>query len=165
MAELKLKTNEVDKAISIMCEVAAWGRQQGFKVWLDEWLTKEALITEDSQEENFCIGYIENESESACAFILQWADAQYWPQAEKYEAAYIHKLCVRRNYAHMNMTKQVVECVKRECLKRGVKFIRLDTNIESKVVMQIYLNAGFQIVKVIDYDNGHSMALYEMEVN
>ncbi|WP_041703739.1 hypothetical protein [Lachnoclostridium phytofermentans] len=36
--------------------------------------------------------------------------------------------------------------------------------LNEKEVRQIYLNAGFKIVKIIDYDNGQSMALYEMEV-
>lgn len=162
MTELTIKANEIDKAISVMREVATWGRKKGLKVWLDEWLTKEELITKDASEENFYIGNIEDDC--ACAFILQWSDSLYWPQAKEYEAAYIHKLCVRRKYAHMNMTKKVVECVKNECMKRGVRYIRLDTNLDEKVVRQIYLNNGFKIVKIIDYDNGKSMALYEMEV-
>lgn len=33
-----------------------------------------------------------------------------------------------------------------------------------KVVVQIYLNAGFKIVKIIDHDNGQSMALYEIKM-
>lgn len=162
MAELTLKTNEVDQAISVMQEVAAWGRQKGFRVWLPEWLTKEELMTEDAKEENFCIANLEEDC--ACAFILQWADRVYWPEAKEYEAAYIHKLCVRRKYAHMNMVQKVVECVKNECRKKGVKYIRLDTKLDEKVVRQIYLNAGFKIVKILDYENGRSMALYEMEV-
>ena len=58
-----------------MREVAAWGRERGYRVWLDEWPTKEELITLDAQPENFCIGTIDREI--ACAFILQWADTSY----------------------------------------------------------------------------------------
>ena len=46
----------------------------------------------------------------------------------------------------------------------GIKYIRLDTVLDEKVVRKIYLKAGFKIVDIIDYDNGNSMALYEMEV-
>lgn len=42
--------------------------------------------------------------------------------------------------------------------------IPLDTGLNEKVVRKIYLKAGFKIVDIIDYDNGNSMALYEMEV-
>ncbi len=36
--------------------------------------------------------------------------------------------------------------------------------LDEKVVRKIYLNAGFKIVDIIDYDNGRSIALYELEV-
>ena len=62
------------------------------------------------------------------------------------------------------MTKAVVETIKEECRKRGVKYIRLDTGLDEKVVRKIYLKAGFKIVDIIDYPNGKSLALYEMEV-
>lgn len=38
------------------------------------------------------------------------------------------------------------------------------TGLDEKAVRKIYLNAGFKIVDIIDYDNGRSIALYEMEV-
>ena len=160
--KIEIQFNKMDEAISVMCEVAAWGREQGYRVWPDEWLTPEELITPDAQPENFCIGTLGGET--ACAFILQWRDVDYWPNAPKYEAAYLHKFCVRRAFAGMGMTKLVVDAIKEECRKRGVRYIRLDTGLDEKVVRKIYLNAGFKIVDIIDYPNGRSMALYEIEV-
>ena len=160
--KIEIQFNKMDEAISVMREVAAWGREQGYRVWPDEWLTPEELITPDAQPENFCIGTLGGEI--ACAFILQWTDADYWPNAPKYEAAYLHKFCVRRAFAGMGMTKLVVDAIKEECRKRGVRYIRLDTGLDEKVVRKIYMNAGFKIVDIIDYPNGRSMALYEMEV-
>ncbi|MBM6917565.1 hypothetical protein [Intestinimonas butyriciproducens] len=61
MGKLEIHFDEIDTAISVMREVAAWGREQGYRVWLDEWLTKEELVTPDAQPENFCIGTIEGE--------------------------------------------------------------------------------------------------------
>lgn len=55
MNRLEIHFYEVETAISVMREVAAWGREQGYRVWPDEWLTKEELITPDAQPENFCI--------------------------------------------------------------------------------------------------------------
>lgn len=45
---LKIRNNEVEKAIEIMREVAACGRAKGLRVWLDEWLTKEELVTREA---------------------------------------------------------------------------------------------------------------------
>ena len=162
MSKVEISFNEVEKAISVMREVAAWGREQGYRVWPDEWLTQEELITPDAQWSNFCIGTIDGEI--ACAFILQWADSNYWPNAPKYEAAYLHKFCVRRKFAGMGMTKLVTEAIRAECRKRGIRYIRLDTGLDEKVVRKIYLAAGYKIVDIIDYPNGRSMALYELEV-
>ena len=160
--KIEIQFNKMDEAISVMREVAAWGREKGYRVWPDEWLTPEELITPDAQPENFCVGTLGDET--ACAFIPQWSDAEYWHNAPKFEAAYLHKFCVRRAFAGMGMTKLVVNAIKDECRRRGVRYIRLDTGLDEKVVRKIYLKAGFKIVDIIDYPNGRSMALYEMEV-
>ncbi len=93
MEKLEIVCNKPEEAIAIMKEVAKWGREQGYRVWPDEWLTPDELITEDAKPENFCIG-----------------------------------------------------------------------KMDGKVVRKIFLNAGFKIMDIIDFDNGRSMALYEMEV-
>ena len=162
MKKLEIYFGEVDNAISVMREVADWGRKLGYRVWPEEWLTYEELITPDVQPENFCIGKMDGEI--VCAFVLQWSDEAYWPAAPKYEAAYLHKFCVRRKFAGMEMTKLVTEAIREECRRRGIQYIRLDTGLDEKVVRKIYLKAGYKIVDIIDYPNGRSMALYELEV-
>ena len=101
--KLEIQTDKMPEAISVMREVALWGRRKGYRVWPEEWLTPEELLTEDVLPENFCIGTVEGET--ACAFLLQWKDSEYWPDAPAFEAAYLHKLCVRRAFAGMGMTR------------------------------------------------------------
>jgi ribosomal protein S18 acetylase RimI-like enzyme len=160
--KFEIYPNQIDEAISVMKEVAEWGRNKGFRVWLDEWLTKEELITDEVQPENFYIG--KADGIIACAFILQWHDSEYWDDADRNEAVYLHKLCVKRDFAHRNMASIVVETVKRLCREKQIKYIRLDTGLDEKVVRKIYLRCGFKIVDIIDYPNGRSVALYELEV-
>ena len=162
MHKLEIFHIQADEAIAVMREVAAWGRSQGFRVWLDEWLTPSELITDEAKPENFCIGKVNGIV--VCAFILQNSDMKYWGNTSINEAVYLHKLCVRREFAHQGMTKSVVEAIREECKQNGVKYIRLDTGLDEKVVRKIYLNAGFKIVDIIDYENGKSLALYELEV-
>ena len=134
-----------------------------YKMQDKPWLTEEELITLDAQPENFCIGTIDGEI--ACGFILQWTDAVYWPNAPEQEAAYLHKFCVLRRFAGRGMTKLVTEAIRSECRRRGIRYIRLDTGLDEKAVRKIYLKAGYKIVDILDYPNGRSMALYEMEVD
>lgn len=162
MENIEIYSNQIDEAISVMKEVAAWGRSKGFRIWQDEWLTEEELITIDAQPENFYIGKINGNT--ACAFILQWNDSEYWADAEKNEAVYLHKFCVRREFAGRNMTKIVIEEIKKLCKENGIKYIRLDTALDEKVIRKIYLNIGFKIVDIIDYPNGRSLALYELDI-
>ncbi len=162
MEQVEITYHKVDEAIEVMRAVAAWGREKDLRVWPDEWLTREELITEEAGPENFCIGTVDDEI--ACAFILQWKDTIYWPDASAGEAVYLHKFCVCRKFAHREMTKSVIEAIKKECKARGIRYIRLDTGLDEKAVRKIYLRAGFKIVDIIDYDNGCSLALYELEV-
>ena len=159
MDKLEIYSKDVDTAISIMKEVAAWGREKGFRVWHDEWLTKEKLLSDEVKEENFYVGRINGEN--ACSFILQWRDSTWWPDAKEYEAAYLHKFCVRRKFAHQGMTKRVIDCIKEVCRAKGIRYIRLDTGMNEEKVKQIYLDAGFKMVEVIEECG---MALYELEV-
>lgn len=69
MCDLEIRNNEADKAIEIMREVAEWGRNKGLRVWLDEWLTADQLITDEAGPENFYVGNINGED--VCSFILQ----------------------------------------------------------------------------------------------
>ena len=57
-----------------------------------------------------------------------------------------------------------MEAVKEECRNAGIRYIRLDTALDERVVGKIYLDMGFRIVRIIDCGNGRSMALYELEV-
>lgn len=97
---------------------------------MDEWLTPEKLLTNEVKTENFCVGKIDGKV--ACAFILHNSDTEYWKDSG--EAIYLHKLCVNREYAHRNMTKSVIEAIKEECRKSGIKYVRLDTGPDEKVV-------------------------------
>ena len=162
MDNIELYSNQIDEAIEVMREVAAWGRNKGFRIWHDEWLTKEELLTTDAHSENFYVGKIDGNT--VCAFILQWNDSEYWSNAQENEAVYLHKFCVRRKFAGRNMTKFVIEAIKKLCKEKTIKYIRLDTALDEKIIRKIYLNIGFKIVDIIDYPNGRSTALYELEV-
>lgn len=160
--ELKLIPRQPALAIAIMREVAAWGRSRGLRVWPDAWLTREALFTGEAGPENFYVGTVDGRE--ACAFILQWSDLEYWPDAPEFEAGYLHKLCVRREFAHLSMTARVVEALKPECARRGAKYLRLDTGYDEPVVRDIYLAAGFEIVRTLERNGKPAMLLYEMKL-
>ena len=160
--ELKLRFGEIDASISIMREVSRWGKEKGFRIWPEEWLTREELLRGDVRPEDFCLGV--EDDKPVCTFILQRQDSEYWPDALYGEAVYLHKLCVLHRKNHKEQTKRIIETLCTFCRKEGIRYIRLDTAMDEEKVKSIYLNAGFQIVKIIDCHNGRYMALYEREV-
>nr|WP_307990541.1 GNAT family N-acetyltransferase [uncultured Niameybacter sp.] len=158
-----VSNNEIDRAIKIMKEVAAWGRSVGYRVWLDEWLTPAELLTSEVSTENFYVGQV-NGIDASC-MILQWSDKEWWPNAPLNEAGYIHKLCVRRDFASKGIPLKMIEYAKKECGKKGVKYLRLDTGWDEEKMKQIYISLGFEIIKKIELKNGKAMALYQLVIN
>ena len=59
---------------------------------------------------------------------------------------------------------RVVDAIRQECAPRGVRFLRLDTGTNEPEVRDIYLKAGFQIVKTLYNHGTPSMLLYELEL-
>lgn len=152
---------EVEDAIKIMREVASWGRSVGLNVWKDEVLTREKLL-KNANEDDFCIGQVLGNN--ACCMILQWEDTLFWPNAKKNEAGYVHKLCVKRNYASQGIPGKLVEFAIEECKKRNIKYLRLDTGLTKTKLCNLYISLGFEIVDKILLDDGGAFALFEMKI-
>lgn len=157
----KVIKGEAEEAIKIMKEVAAWGRSVGFKVWKDEVLTKDKLL-KYANEDDFCIGQVSGDN--ACCMILQWEDTLFWPNAKKNEAGYVHKLCVRRDYASKGLPAKVVEFAIEECKKRNISYLRLDTGWANTKLCNLYKSLGFELVDRFVLDDGGAFALFEMKI-
>ena len=156
-----VSTGDVDHAIGIIREVAQWCEKTGKNMWKLDELTEENLVKGLSPE-NFCIGMMNNEG--VCSMILQWNDTLFWPDVEKNESGFIHKLCVRREYAGQGFSNKMVEYAREECKRRGVRYLRLDTGWSRSKLCIHYEGLGFKKVgKRVIKDKEY--ALYEMRVN
>ena len=158
----KVVKGEVEKSIDVMKEVAGWGRSVGLNVWKDEYLTREKLMVNSSEDE-FCLGQVNGDD--ACCMILQWSDTFFWPKAKENEAGYLHKLCVRREYAGLGLPKEMVEFAIEECKKRNVPYLRLDTGWNNKKLCSLYKSLGFEIVDKFPLEGGGAFALFEMKIH
>jgi ribosomal protein S18 acetylase RimI-like enzyme len=157
----KVLKGESEAAINIMREVAKWGRSVGLNVWKDEYLTKEKLMV-GINECDFYVGQVLEDN--ACCMILQWNDTLFWPKAKENESGYIHKLCVRRDYSGLGLSKKMVEFAIEECRRRNVHYLRLDTGRSKKKLCNLYESLGFQLVDKILLDDRGEFALFEMKI-
>ncbi|MGH4121601.1 MAG: GNAT family N-acetyltransferase [Clostridium sp.] len=152
---------EVQPAINIMKEVAKWGRSAGLNVWKDEHLTREKLMV-GINENDFYIGQVLEDN--ACCMILQWNDTLFWPKAKENEAGYIHKLCVRRDYSGLGLSRKMVEFAIEECRRRSVHYLRLDTGWSKKKLCNLYESFGFKLLDKTMLEDRGEFALFEMKI-
>jgi len=159
---IEFKQGQVDLAIDIMREVAQWGREKGLRVWMDEWLTRDLLITEEADPSCFYVAYVDKQP--AACMILQWQDRLWWPDAPKYQAAYIHKLCVRRDFAGQGLPGACLDYAVKACKSQGAEYVRLDTGWDEERMKVLYTSLGFEIVEKLERQKGKAMALYEYKI-
>lgn len=162
MEELLLSVLEgdVDGAIAIMRETAQWLVDAGMPLWRLEDLTKEKLLP-GLEPRNFLIFMADGEP--AAAMILQWRDTFYWPEIGENESGFVHKLCVRRKYAGKGLPRAMMDYAIGECGKRGVGWLRLDTDAGRPKLVGLYERLGFRhagFTKKGPFD----IALFEMEL-
>lgn len=159
--DFKVLSGDIDATINIMKEVTNWGQSVGLKVWKDEDITKEKLML-NTNEGDFYIGQVSDDN--ACCMILQWNDTIFWPKAKDNEAGYIHKLCVRRKYSGIGLSKEMVQFAIEECKKRNLKYLRLDTGWHKMKLRNLYESLGFELVGKTVLDDRGEFALFEMKI-
>ena len=161
MDEFEVRFGETDLAIEIMREVAQWCMDVGWPIWnLDE-LTREKLLRYPPAEDDFRVAWLRGKP--AASMILQWHDPDFWPDLKENESGFIHKLCVRRDFAGRNLSKKMVVHAASECKKRGIGYLRLDTDWGSPKLCGLYESLGF--VKVgRRFLGGQDYALYELKL-
>lgn len=158
--DFKVCKGDVDSAIRIMQEVAEWCEKTGRSMWRIDMLSRDILL-QGLQAENFYVGKVGNDN--AATMILQWQDSLFWPQINKDDSGFIHKLCVRRIYSGQGLSGKMVAYAIEECKKKGIKYLRLDTGWRRRKLCNLYESLGFVKVgkKTID---DMDYALYEMRI-
>jgi GNAT superfamily N-acetyltransferase len=77
---------------------------------------------------------------------------------------FIHKLCVRRDFAGRNLSTKMVEHAVSECKKKTIDLVRLDTDFVNPRLCALYEGMGF-IRAGRKRTNGRDCALYELRVS
>lgn len=160
-AELEIRAGEVDLAVEVMQEVARWCIESGNPMWSLEELTREKLLRHPPAEDSFLVAW--SGGTPAASMILQWHDPQFWPSVKENESGFIHKLCVRRGFAGKGLSTKMVEHAVRECSRRGIGYLRLDTDVTKPKLCGLYERMGFVRAgrKLMD---GRDYALYELRL-
>ena len=125
----------------ILKEAAAWAEQRHGRLWIEAELDAERIRTEIEQGQFFLVRYA---AEYAATLRYQLVDELFWPDESSADAAYVHRLAVRRRYAGRGLAAAMLQWAARRARAEGRQFLRLDTDITRPKLRSLYEGCGFR---------------------
>lgn len=153
---------EVDRCIDIFLEAAQWGRKNKMNLWSDNDLRKENLLKYYNPEEFYLV---QVNGEDPGAMVIQWEDRLFWPEFKKYDAGYLHKLCIRRKFSGVRLSAKMIQVAIDECTKRNVSKLRLDTGWGNTNLCSLYERNGFELYDRYWLNEKCDFARYELKID
>ena len=127
--------------MSILTEAAWWQEQAGDPVWLEGELTAEKIRAEVTAG-LFFLAEFEGEPVGTVKFQLE--DTLFWPDAPTVEAAYVHRLAVRRSHAGKGVSVALMKWAAERVGELGRRLLRLDCDSNRPRLRAVYERFGFR---------------------
>ena len=135
------RPDEVALVSSVLSEAAAWLETRGEHLWELSQLTPSALALEVTNG-LYVLAFAEGAAVGALRFTLE--DPLYWPEASAGEAAYVHKLAVRRTWAGGKASSSMLAWAASEAKRLGCAYLWLDCRASRPKLRSIYERFGFR---------------------
>lgn len=145
---------------TVLTEAASWLKESGIPLWDVESLSVSKLKPQVSQGD-FWLCYRKGELVGVLKFQLE--DRQYWPESVDNEAAYVHKLVVRKSFSGEGLSSMMLEWAANRAGELGRPYLRLDCEASRGQLRRIYEKFGFRRVGDIDL-SGRIMARFQLEI-
>lgn len=150
--------NDIHIIEDILLDAVIYLKKAGLENQWNETNIKWEYLSKDYKIESFYIAY-ENNKPAGCMALTD-SDTKYWPEIEKGQSLYLHKLAVKREAAGKGYSKKLITFAKDLALSRGVDVIRLDCNYHRTKLREFYENEGFIFVSKKYIKKNYDMALY-----
>ena len=145
---------------SILAEASNWLESRGMGMWHARELSP-ARISSDVASGLFFLGKYAEQAVGTIKFQL--SDPEYWPDVPQTEAAFIHRLAVRREFAGGCVSSALLRWAVQRTGSVGRRFLRLDCEASRPKLRGIYERFGFRHHS--DREVGpFFVARYELEV-
>jgi GNAT superfamily N-acetyltransferase len=131
---------DVESVSSILLEAAAWLRERDIPMWHDDDLSPEH-IAPDVAEGHFFLARCGGEAVGTIKFQLQ--DPLFWPDTPADEAAFVHRLAVRRAFAGGELSAELLRWAGARAKHLGRHFLRLDCEASRPRLRAVYERHGF----------------------
>lgn len=126
---------------SILTEAARWLEQGGQVMWRDSELFPERIAT-DVAEGLFFLA--EQDGVPAGTVKFQLEDPLFWPDQPMGEAAYVHRLAVRREVAGRGVSTALLSWAAERTRSLNRRYLRLDCEASRPKLRAIYERFGFR---------------------
>lgn len=126
---------------SVLNEAADWLRERGIPMWRADELAPDRIASGVARGD-FFVAESGNEVAGTVKFQLQ--DELFWPDTPADEAAFIHRLAVRRSYAGGHVSGALLRWAAdraRSCQRR---YLRLDCEASRLRLREVYERFGFR---------------------
>jgi GNAT superfamily N-acetyltransferase len=133
--------HEVETVCAILLEAADWLRDRGIPMWRGDELSPERIAA-DVAEGYFFLARVKGEAVGTIKFQLH--DAVFWPDVPPEEAAFVHRLAVRRSFAGGQLSALLLRWAADQGKRAGRHFLRLDCEASRPRLRAVYERSGFQ---------------------
>jgi ribosomal protein S18 acetylase RimI-like enzyme len=151
---------DAEVASSIMCEAALWLKEQGMTLWFPDELGSERLQPFIDAGELYLVMM---QGHPVGTVIYQHSDRLFWPDMPEGDAAYIHKITVKRSAAGQGLVPLVIAWARQKAQREGRRYLRLDTEASREKLCALYESAGFSRHSYRQVGR-HYVVRYEMEL-
>lgn len=110
-------------------------------MWRDDELSEEQIAA-DIANGHFFLGWRAGEAVAAIKFQLQ--DPLFWPDTRAGEAAFVHRLAVRRAFAGGQLSTLLLRWAAERAKGLGKSFLRLDCEAARPRLRAVYERCGFR---------------------
>jgi len=132
---------DAEVVADILNEAARWAEQSGKPLWQNGELEPSRIVTDVNAGLFFLAEY---SGESAGTVRFQLDDSDFWPDTLPQEAAYIHRLVVRRRYAGTGLSTALLRWAVERTYALGRRYLRLDCVASRARLREIYERFGFE---------------------
>ncbi|GLX71020.1 GNAT family N-acetyltransferase [Paenibacillus glycanilyticus] len=135
--------SEFDLFIEVLIEGARWIAKHSTPMWSESDLTVQRLM-DGLTIDNFYAAF--EDGKVAAVMILQEEDSFFWPEDRFGDALYIHKLCIRRQYAKTGLVGSMLAFAEKRASSLNKSYLKLDCASDRPPLRQLYELHGFQLV-------------------
>ena len=133
--------NDTQTVLEVLQKAALWLESNGEAMWKADEISLES-IAPDVANGMFFLAECENEVAGVMKFQLE--DELFWPDVPPGEAAYVHRLAVRRRFAGGSVSRALLQWAARRTYELGRPFLRLDCEAARPKVRAVYERFGFR---------------------